>query len=101
MVMEGGRYSDRAFIDAMVSHPQGAVDMAEVALGNADHVKIRSLAEDIISPLSLLAWLSSPLCSAFARNAGSASSHRLYRRGAFRTYCVTSRAYLLRLQSSR
>jgi uncharacterized protein (DUF305 family) len=49
MVMEDGRYSDRAFIDAMVPHHQGAVDMAEVALGNADHEEIRSLAEDIVS----------------------------------------------------
>jgi uncharacterized protein (DUF305 family)/predicted small secreted protein len=49
MVMEDGRYSERAFIDAMVPHHQGAVDMAEVALENADHEEIRSLAEDIVS----------------------------------------------------
>jgi uncharacterized protein (DUF305 family) len=49
MVMEDGRYSDRAFIDAMVPHHQGAVEMAEVALENADHEEIRSLAEDIVS----------------------------------------------------
>ncbi len=49
MVMENGRYSDRAFIDAMVPHHQGAVDMAEVALENANHEEIRSLAEDIVS----------------------------------------------------
>jgi uncharacterized protein (DUF305 family) len=49
MVMEDGRYSDRAFIDAMVPHHKGAIDMAEVALENADHEKIRSLAEDIVS----------------------------------------------------
>ena len=49
MVMEDGRYSDKAFIDAMVPHHQGAVDMAEVALKNADHEEIRSLAEDIVS----------------------------------------------------
>jgi uncharacterized protein (DUF305 family) len=47
--MENGRYSDRAFIDAMVPHHQGAVDMAEVALENADHEELRSLAEDIVS----------------------------------------------------
>jgi uncharacterized protein (DUF305 family) len=40
---------DKAFIDAMVPHHQGAVDMAEVALENADHQEIRSLAEDIVS----------------------------------------------------
>jgi uncharacterized protein (DUF305 family) len=49
MVMEDGRYSDRAFIDAMVPHHQGAVEMAEVALENAEHREIGNLAEDIIS----------------------------------------------------
>src|SRR5918998_2594639 len=28
MVMENGKYSDKAFIDAMVPHHQGAIDMA-------------------------------------------------------------------------
>jgi uncharacterized protein (DUF305 family)/predicted small secreted protein len=49
MVTEDGRYSDRAFIDAMVPHHKGAVDMVEVALENADHEEIRSLAEAIVS----------------------------------------------------
>ncbi len=49
MVMEHGRYSDKAFIDAMVPHHQGAVDTAEVALENADHEEIRNLAEDVVS----------------------------------------------------
>ena len=49
MVEEDGGYSDRAFIDAMVPHHRGAVEMAEVALENADHEEIRSLAEDIVS----------------------------------------------------
>jgi uncharacterized protein (DUF305 family) len=49
MIMEDGRYSDKAFIDAMVPHHQGAVEMAEVALENAEHEEIRSLAEDIVS----------------------------------------------------
>lgn len=48
MVMENGEYSDRAFIDSMVPHHQGAVDMAEVALENAEHGKIENLAEDIV-----------------------------------------------------
>jgi uncharacterized protein (DUF305 family) len=48
MVMENGEYSDRRFIDAMVPHHQGAVDMAEVALENAEHQEIRDLAEDIV-----------------------------------------------------
>jgi uncharacterized protein (DUF305 family) len=49
MVMEDGRYSDRAFIDAMVPHHRGAIDMAEVALGNAEHREVKELAEDIVS----------------------------------------------------
>jgi uncharacterized protein (DUF305 family) len=49
MVMEDGRYSDRAFIDAMVPHHQGAVEMAEVALDNAEHQQIRDLAQDIVT----------------------------------------------------
>lgn len=49
MVMENGEYSDRAFIDAMVPHHQGAVDMAEVAVENAEHDELKSLAEDIVS----------------------------------------------------
>lgn len=48
MVMENGEYSDRAFIDSMVPHHQGAVDMAEVALENAQHEELRSLAEEIV-----------------------------------------------------
>ncbi|QIN84535.1 DUF305 domain-containing protein [Rubrobacter tropicus] len=48
MVMENGEYSDRAFIDSMVPHHRGAVDMAEVALDNAEHDEIRNLAEDIV-----------------------------------------------------
>ena len=49
MVEEDGGYSDRAFIDAMVPHHQGAVDMAEVALENAEHREIRELAEDVVA----------------------------------------------------
>jgi uncharacterized protein (DUF305 family) len=49
MVMENGKYSDELFIDAMVPHHEGAVDMAEVALKNADHNEIKQLAEDIVS----------------------------------------------------
>ncbi len=49
MVMENGRYSDKAFIDAMVPHHQGAVDMAEVALQNAEHEEIKQLSRNIIS----------------------------------------------------
>jgi len=49
MVEEDGVYSDRAFIDAMVPHHRGAVEMAEVALENAEHREIRSLAEDVVT----------------------------------------------------
>jgi uncharacterized protein (DUF305 family) len=49
MLMENGEYSDERFIDSMVPHHQGAIDMAEVALENAEHREIRNLAEDIIS----------------------------------------------------
>ena len=49
MVMENGKYSDKAFIDAMVPHHQGAIDMAEVALENAEHPEVKDLAEDIVS----------------------------------------------------
>ena len=49
MVMENGRYSDERFIDAMVPHHQGAVEMAEVALENAEHEEIRALAEDVVT----------------------------------------------------
>jgi len=49
MVMEDGKYSDEAFVDAMVPHHRGAVAMAEVALENAEHREIQSLARNIIS----------------------------------------------------
>jgi uncharacterized protein (DUF305 family) len=49
MVMPNGRYSDKAFIDAMVPHHEGAVEMAEVALERAEHPEIKKVAEDIIS----------------------------------------------------
>ena len=49
MVMEDGKYSDKAFIDAMVPHHQGAVEMAQVALENAEHEEIIELSRNIIS----------------------------------------------------
>jgi uncharacterized protein (DUF305 family) len=49
MLMEGGEYSDERFIDAMVPHHQGAIDMAEVALENAEHLELLQLAENVIS----------------------------------------------------
>ncbi len=49
IVMPNGEYSDAAFVDAMVPHHEGAVEMAQVALENAEHEEIRTLAQDIIS----------------------------------------------------
>ena len=49
MVAPNGEYSDEHFIGAMVPHHQGAVEMAEVALENAEHEQIRRLAEDIVT----------------------------------------------------
>jgi uncharacterized protein (DUF305 family) len=49
MVLVGGEYSDERFIDAMVPHHQGAIDMAEVALENAEHLELLQLAENVIS----------------------------------------------------
>ena len=49
MVMENGEYSDERFIDAMVPHHQGAIEMARVALKNAEHEEIIELSRNIIS----------------------------------------------------
>ena len=49
MVAPNGEYSDRHFIDAMVPHHQGAIDMANVALLNAEHRELRELAQNIIT----------------------------------------------------
>ena len=49
MVAPNGEYSDAAFVDSMVAHHEGAVEMAQVALENAEHEEIRTLAQDIVS----------------------------------------------------
>ena len=49
MLMKDGRYSDERFIDAMVPHHRGAVEMAEVALQNAEHEEIQRLSENIVA----------------------------------------------------
>ncbi len=49
MVMESGEYSDKAFMDAMVPHHQGAIEMARVALGNAEHEEVKELSQNIVS----------------------------------------------------
>jgi uncharacterized protein (DUF305 family) len=40
---------DRAFIEEMIVHHQGAVMMAQAALANAKHEEIKQLARDIIT----------------------------------------------------
>lgn len=49
MLMKNGKYSDRRFIDAMVPHHRGAVDMARVAQEHAEHPEIKQLADNIIT----------------------------------------------------
>jgi predicted outer membrane protein len=49
MVMKNGNYSDKAFIDAMVSHHQSAIEMAEVAYKKSENSRIKELAGSIIS----------------------------------------------------
>lgn len=43
---------DKAFIEAMIVHHQGAIDMANSAKQNAKHEEIQNLSEDIISAQS-------------------------------------------------
>lgn len=40
---------DRAFINLMIDHHQGAINMANAAKLNAKHEEIKSLADDIIT----------------------------------------------------
>jgi uncharacterized protein (DUF305 family) len=49
MVMQDGKYSDKAFINAMVPHHQGAIEMARVALENAEHEEIQEVSRNIVS----------------------------------------------------
>ena len=48
IVLKNGKYSDEAFIDAMVAHHRGAISMAYVALGNAGHEEIEELSRNIV-----------------------------------------------------
>ena len=43
---------DKAFIAGMIEHHQGAIDMAKMALQNAQHQEIKDMATDIISAQS-------------------------------------------------
>lgn len=45
---KSGDAFDKAFIEEMVVHHEGAVDMAEAALQNANHQEIKDLANAII-----------------------------------------------------
>lgn len=49
MLTKNGKYSDERFIDAMVPHHDGAVEMARVAVMNAEHPEIEQLAENTIT----------------------------------------------------
>jgi uncharacterized protein (DUF305 family) len=49
MVMENGKYSDKAFIDAMIPHHRSAIDMAKIAYEKSEHPRIKELAENIVS----------------------------------------------------
>ena len=43
---------DKAFIEQMIIHHQGAIDMAKLAEANAKHDEIKNLAKDILSAQS-------------------------------------------------
>ena len=49
MLKVHGKYSDRRFIDAMVPHHEGAIDMSRVAHNHAEHPEIERLADNIIA----------------------------------------------------
>lgn len=40
---------DKKFISEMITHHEGAVDMAKLALTNAKHQEVKSMAQNIIS----------------------------------------------------
>lgn len=46
---ETGDEFDKAFIEGMIPHHQGAIEMAEAALKNAKHEEIKNMAREIIS----------------------------------------------------
>src|SRR5690606_23166284 len=47
-VMAAGADPDTAFLEEMIRHHQGAIDMAQLALERATHAELRELARDII-----------------------------------------------------
>ncbi len=46
---KSGDEFDQAFIDMMILHHQGAIDMAAIAKTNAKHEEIKKMSDDIIS----------------------------------------------------
>lgn len=46
---KSGDEFDKAFLLGMIEHHQGAIEMANLALQNAGHEEIKTMAEDIIS----------------------------------------------------
>src|SRR5688500_10777504 len=40
---------DAMFIDSMIEHHQGAIDMAEMAIDQAEHEELRTMAQDIVA----------------------------------------------------
>ena len=60
---DAGKPFDQRFIEAMISHHTGAIHMAEMALEQAEHAEIRTLAEAIMAAQQaeieqMQAWLS-------------------------------------------
>lgn len=43
---------DKAFIEQMITHHQGAIDMAKLAKDNANHSEVKKLADDILTAQS-------------------------------------------------
>lgn len=46
--MEEGEDPDTAFLEEMIRHHQGAIDMAQLALERATHQELRDLARDVV-----------------------------------------------------
>jgi uncharacterized protein (DUF305 family) len=53
MVMESGKYSDEAFIDAMIPHHQSAIYMSQVAQEESKIPAIKELVENIVDAQKL------------------------------------------------
>lgn len=54
---------DQAFLDGMIIHHQGAIDMAKIVLANSKRPELQKMAQDIISAQSteittMKGWLS-------------------------------------------